>query len=491
MTDDSITLDISKIEHNPLSDREMEVARLLATGATNAEIARALVISPHTVKVHLRNIFEKLQVNSRTEASIMLVQRNWLALPGMEIATNGVPEGGATDGHAIGSAVAIATVPPEPIYVAPEPAPLADLPMRPARWQLYYLVGAIVLTLAALLTPHLPLWSRTSIDLLSDSGRTVLGQPFPQLQARWEPRIQISTPRSRLALVYLQQRLYAIGGENATGSTVANVDTYDLEVNEWRAAPALPEALSNLAATTFNDRIYVAGGSSKSGNAQPSSTQPTVISDRFFVFDPKTAKWQEAGRMPNPLAGAELVADASAFYLLGGWDGQLMHDEIWRFVPPTDGSVLVPEWTLVGRLRTPIAFFGAALVNDEIFVVGGQDGQHDLNTAEAYSLTSNQWRDLPPLTSPRSGLRLVYDGLALFALGGGGPYAIDTYERFDLLNNLWSNFPSPLPGAWRNLAAVVQEGRIHLIGGWSGDYLDLHLQYQSNFRTLLPVITND
>jgi hypothetical protein len=76
-------------------------------------------------------------------------------------------------------------------------------------------------------------------------------------------------------------------------------------------------------------------------------------------------------------------------------------------------------------------------------------------------------------------------------LGGGGPYPIDTYERFDLVNNLWSNFPSPLPGEWRNLAAVVQDGRIHLIGGWSGDYLDIHLQYQSNFRTLLPVITND
>jgi hypothetical protein len=168
-----------------------------------------------------------------------------------------------------------------------------------------------------------------------------------------------------------------------------------------------------------------------------------------------------------------------------------MHDEIWQLTPPATIHAAMPGWTLVGRLRTPIAFFGATLVNDEIFVVGGHDGQHDLATAEAYNLSTDQWRDLPPLSSPRSGLQLVYDGLALFALGGGGPYAIETHERFDLTNNLWSNFPSPLAGEWRNPGAVVQGGRIHLIGGWSGDYLDLHLQYQSNIRTFLPVITND
>lgn len=453
----------------------MEVARLLATGATNAEIARELVISPHTVKVHLRNIFEKLGVNSRTEASMMLVQRNWLMLPGMEAALPEVEEASEE------------VAPPVPVYEPPEPEPLADLPMQPARWQVYYLVGAIAVVLVALLTPHLPVWSRASSDLLSDSGRTVIGQPFPRLQARWEPRIPLSTPRSRLGVVYLQDQIYAIGGETANGRTVASVDAYDLQVNEWRTGPPLPQTLANLAAIAANDRIYVAGGTSKSSD----DAETITVSDQFFVYDPEAAEWQEVGRLPNPLAGAELVADESALYLLGGWDGRAMHDEIWRFIPPAAETTEAPGWALVGRLRTPLAFFGAALVNDEIFVVGGHDGQHEMSTAEAYSLSSSEWRDLPPLAAPRSGLRLVYDGLALFVLGGGGPYAIDTLERFDLVNHLWSNFPAPLSGEWRNPGAVVHDGRIHLIGGWSGDYLDLHLQYQSTFRTLLPVITND
>lgn len=453
----------------------MEVARLLATGATNAEIARELVISPHTVKVHLRNIFEKLGVNSRTEASILLVQRNWLTLPGMEAAPPEAAEGLEE------------IAPPIPVYALPEPEPLADLPMQPARWQVYYLVGAVAVALAALLTPHLPVWSRASSDLLSDRGRTVIGQPFPRLQARWEPRIPLSTPRSRLGVVYLQDQIYAIGGETANGRSVASVDAYDLQVNEWRADAPLPQPLANLAAVAFHDRIYVAGGTSKSSD----ESEELTVSDQFFVYDPEAAAWQELGRLPNPLAGAELVADEAALYLLGGWDGRAMHDEIWRFIAPTAETTEAPGWALVGRLRTPLAFFGAALVNDEIIVVGGHDGQHEMSRAEAYSLNSSEWRDLPPLAAPRSGLRLVYDGLALFALGGGGPYAIDTLERFDLVNHLWSNFPAPLPGEWRNPGAVVHDGRIHLIGGWSGDYLDLHLQYQSTFRTLLPVITND
>ncbi|MBX3011548.1 MAG: hypothetical protein KF832_08565 [Caldilineaceae bacterium] len=477
MTDDTVSLPPGKTDQNPLSEREMEVARLLATGATNAEIARELMISPHTVKVHLRNIFEKLQVNSRTEASMVLVQHHWLALPGVSSPVESSPNE---------EIPAPATPLPRP-----EPEPLFDLPMQPVRWQNLYLVAVLVIALTALLTPYLPLWQQAASDLLSDSGRKVIGQPIARLQARWEPRLPLSTPRSRLVLVNLDDRLYAIGGETANGRAVNTVERYDLAVNEWNSSPPLPEALANLAAVTWQGRIYVAGGSRKESNAQTSLTQSVTVSDRFYVYDPELDEWQTAGQLPNPLAGAELVADDNAIYLIGGWNGRNMHDEIWRSSPPTAVTTAAAEWTLVGRLRTPIAFFGAALVNDEIFIVGGHDGQHELNNAEAYSLTSSTWRDLPPLAAPRSGLRLVYDGLALFALGGGGPYALDTHERFDLGNNLWSNFPSPLAGEWRNLGATVQEGQIHLVGGWSGDYLDIYLQYQSSFRTLLPVITND
>lgn len=54
----------------PLSDRELQVLRLVAAGATNREIAARLFITPGTVKNHLTNILGKLGVSDRAQAAL-------------------------------------------------------------------------------------------------------------------------------------------------------------------------------------------------------------------------------------------------------------------------------------------------------------------------------------------------------------------------------------------------------------------------------------
>lgn len=56
-----------------LTDREREVLVLLARGLTNKEIARDLTITPNTVKRHLKSLFAKLDVNTRSAASAMAI----------------------------------------------------------------------------------------------------------------------------------------------------------------------------------------------------------------------------------------------------------------------------------------------------------------------------------------------------------------------------------------------------------------------------------
>ena len=58
-----------------LSHRELEVLNLINQGDRNKKIAETLTISVSTVKRHLQNIYQKLQVNSRTEAMVIL--NNW------------------------------------------------------------------------------------------------------------------------------------------------------------------------------------------------------------------------------------------------------------------------------------------------------------------------------------------------------------------------------------------------------------------------------
>ena len=68
------------ISSEPLTDREAEVLHLLALGKSNKEIGAALFISEFTVKGHLRNIFTKLNVLSRTEAIAAATRRGLIRL---------------------------------------------------------------------------------------------------------------------------------------------------------------------------------------------------------------------------------------------------------------------------------------------------------------------------------------------------------------------------------------------------------------------------
>jgi DNA-binding NarL/FixJ family response regulator len=70
-------------EHTPrtaLSARELEVLQLIAKGLRNKEIGAALDIAEDTVKIHIKNIFGKLEVIDRTQAVVIAAQRGFIQL---------------------------------------------------------------------------------------------------------------------------------------------------------------------------------------------------------------------------------------------------------------------------------------------------------------------------------------------------------------------------------------------------------------------------
>ena len=67
-----------QLAQEPLTERELEILRLLAIGLSNQDIARQLVVEVSTVKWHIRHIYAKLQVSNRTQALLQAQARGLL-----------------------------------------------------------------------------------------------------------------------------------------------------------------------------------------------------------------------------------------------------------------------------------------------------------------------------------------------------------------------------------------------------------------------------
>jgi DNA-binding NarL/FixJ family response regulator len=76
-TDTSVDPEPKRPEATPspqLTEREMEVLKLLVEGKSNTEIAKSLIISVHTAKTHVCNILQKLAVHDRVQAAVKAIQ---------------------------------------------------------------------------------------------------------------------------------------------------------------------------------------------------------------------------------------------------------------------------------------------------------------------------------------------------------------------------------------------------------------------------------
>lgn len=62
------------LQEHPLTKRELEILQLIVEGNTNCEIANKLYLTIGTVKTHLRNIFNKLNVDDRTQAAVIALR---------------------------------------------------------------------------------------------------------------------------------------------------------------------------------------------------------------------------------------------------------------------------------------------------------------------------------------------------------------------------------------------------------------------------------
>jgi DNA-binding CsgD family transcriptional regulator/N-acetylneuraminic acid mutarotase len=451
-------------ELTPLSDREMEILQLVATGATNQQIAQALVISVNTVKVHLRNIYAKLGVASRTEATMVAVREGWVEVARQE---DGVDQDPGSSGASAGPvSLATAGAAAAPVEVLPplEPAPRVSRPKRIAL-SIGMLVALMALVLPAVLEDQA---SRGTADPISGVFPTA---PPGSTTTRWRTRAQLPTPRTGLAVVSVEGMLYAIGGVSNDGVT-GKVEVYDPETDSWATGSTKPTPAGFVSAVEVGGLIYVPGGIDARQQAL----------DVLEVYDPIEDIWQTRAPLPQPVGAYGLAALEDHVYLFGGRNGQGYLDAVYRYDPATD------VWEARRPMVSGRGFLGAATAGDRIYVAGGYDDVAEYHAVDAYDPLTDTWSPLPPMTLPRGGLVLVAVREQLYAIGGGMAGYLAFNERFDPRTGAWSNVETPVREQWQGLGAAFVTPEIYAIGGWNDGNLSVNEAYQALFQSLVPLL---
>jgi DNA-binding CsgD family transcriptional regulator/N-acetylneuraminic acid mutarotase len=436
-----------------LTEREIEIVQMVATGVTNREIAYRLSISTNTVKVHLRNIFAKLGAESRTEATMIAVREGWVVV---EDST--------------------AVAPDESMTTSPQAVPMIAEPPLPLLKRVTLIATlALVVVAVAVTWPHSrpQAGAGQAIPLLppqqSGAGLAEAGE------SSWHERAQMPTRRAYLALAAVGERIFAIAGQTIGGATTAVVEIYDPQGDLWTRGSDKPTPATHVAAAVIGTDIYVPGGCDAEGH-------PTQSVE---VYDTQTDSWRAIAPLPQPRCAYALAAWQGQVYLFGGWDGARYTADVYAYDPQTD------SWRAKPPMPVVRGFAAAAMLQDRLYVVGGYDGERELATCAAYDPATNTWADCAPLIVGRGGLGLVAAGGQLYAIGGGG-WTSTSYlgfnERYSPASDTWTSVETPRVGEWNSPGVVAFENVIYAIGGWSSDYLSVTLVYEPlPFRIFIPL----
>ncbi len=426
---------MSDNQPNGLSERELEILRLIATGASNKDIAQQLVISANTVKVHLRNIFPKIGVTSRTEAALYAV-KNGLASQS-EVVVIEEPE--VEIGSSIGESGTQFEFAAERNWV---------------RNRGTLLSASLVILLLGLLG--------SGVYWILKPTTPAIAQPTPiSTFASWEEIAPLPQSRKSLAMAVYNSKLYAIGGEGSQGVTNV-VQQYDLKTNQWTDIISKPVGVADASAAVIGGLIYIPGGRQASG----------ALTTRLDVYDPKQNLWEERASLPVAISSYALTTYEGKLFLFGGWDGHQYVDSVYVYDPNLD------SWTSKSPMPTKRGNAGAVSAAGNIYVIGGRNSQGALADNEVYSPDRDNgieqsWSEAPSMPDKRYAMGVVEIADIVYILGGEGEsnQLLPTYE-FIPREGTWGLFANPPVTTTYSYMATASLGtRVYSVGGQLGNAL--------------------
>lgn len=453
----------------PLSERELDVLTCVASGASNKEVAEQLSISPHTVKVHLRNIYTKLGASSRTEAVTLAMQQGHLT-------AFSPPDDSSTiqEPPPIASAE---TVPPEIVPAEAEDTMVEDAPVARSRRHLWIVVAVIALLILAMGAIFV-------VTRLADSDttRTATGEfvETPIGDSRWFTGRPMPQPAANMASAVVGLDVYSIGGESAEGVR-STVDIFNTRDKTWLTAADKPTPITDAAAAVLAGQIYVMGGMGADG--QPTNT--------VEAYSPTNNAWRTVTGLPSAMNGNVAVATDSEIFLFGGRDAQGDYlSTVYAYNPGAD------SWRPLPPLPTPRADATGGLVQNQIVITGGENESGSLATCELLDIASETWSECPDMLLPRRSAQGAVILDRFYVIGGDADNEMLFSEYYDVNNQSWQVVNMPmLDGAtnWTELGVANVETRIYVVGGRiDAEIVDANYIYSPLvYQYFIPSATSD
>lgn len=460
-----------------LSERELEIVRLLATGLSNKEIAAQVYLSVNTVKVHLRNVFAKLNVQTRTEATLIAIQRGWVTVPSTAVPSTAVPgtpaptEGETSDGPH--EPIELATTAVDAPLVSPSAPIEIEPPLPLIRRLAFSAIALLTIGLALIISPRGAVQSGSQAQPFSDTPLVGSGVNTIAGDTTWQAQSAMSLARGRLAAAAVGQDLIAIGGETTTGVT-GLVEILDTQTQRWSTGQNKPTPVANVSAVVVGGTVIVPGGYTAAG-------VPTSIVE---AYHPLSDTWTTLAPLPAPRFAYAIAAYQTRVYVIGGWDGQRYVDTVFVY------DVAANRWTTGVPLPLARGFSAAAALNDALYVVGGYADGREFDTCDRFVVAESRWESCAPLLVTRGGLGLVSMAGRLYAIGGGWTGYLSFNEWYDPNQDQWTVLPTPFVGQWRGLGLTAIGNDLYVLGGWTGQYQTVVEKYNPfPFSIFVPSAT--
>lgn len=433
-----------------LSERELDILELLVGGAGNKEIASRLVISTNTVKVHLRNIYAKLGVSSRTEAAMIALRHNLVSVEGMGM-------NGELDHHPDHRQISIPF--------------LGKVRFRGDSLGWYLTLGIIVVLLIAIV----------GMLIIVREGENGLGlgttSEFDLETQRWQLLADLPTARTGLAVTAYENQIYVIGGE--TKREISGfVERFDALTNTWEHLADKPVPVKDIGAVVIGGMIYVPGGQLESGE----------ITNVLEAFNPVTEEWRGLEPLPIPISAYALVSFEGKLYLFGGWDGEVYLNMVLSYDPQTN------LWIEKTPMQEARAYAGAGVSGGVIYVMGGTNGSVALDLNEAYfpqreNTGESPWHVKSPMPEGRYAFGVTSVADILHILGGiGETESLEPLKYFPQ-GDTWQAFLPPKTQHWSHMGVTAIESLLYAMGGQRGDRISgENLSYKAIYTITLPLV---